>query len=645
MLLAVGLALAVLVGWNQLFPPPKQAPPAEKDEGSATAPSATSSQSTMSGVPRSQVATRLDGRRVEAASAEAAPEVLTLTYPNAVVSFSSKDGALTSWRLTDPKYLRSPTQGELVASRGILLTNFARSTFVIPPGANWKGEQLSPTVVRYSYRLDGIKVEKTFTVHPENYLVRLDVEVTASATAQQRLAITSYGFQDPKVKEGNGRDHTLAFVSSTYSGDELYVTPWKSLATTPRGATTFSWTGFDHPYLLVAMAPPEAARAEKFTSATGEAGGIQTDLLYPAVTLRADDPPLKTSLVTFLGPKYYDMLEGADKIAGYPTNFKYAVDLGWFKVIGRPMLSLLQFFHGLVGNWGIAIILLTVLVKIATLYWTTKSMRSMKAMAVLAPKVAALKDKYKDDNARLQQETMALYKHHGANPVAGCLPMFLQMPIWIALYRMLSSASELYLQPFVGGWIGDLTARDPFYILPVALTATMFLQNKLQPTTLDSAQQKMMMYGMPLMFGAMGLYFPSGLTLYMFTNTVLSALHSVYMNKFDKESLALAAKAEEAKAEVARAKAAAEAEAEAKAEKARPKKTALPKAVAKTRPTEAERAEATAEGAEAEERGSSDEAAVEGEASEEADAPAATRPKPKTKSAASGGKKKKKSGR
>lgn len=210
------------------------------------------------------------------------------------------------------------------------------------------------------------------------------------------------------------------------------------------------------------------------------------------------------------------------------------------------MLSLLQFFHGMVGNWGIAIILLTILVKLATLYWLTKSMRSMKSMAVLAPKMKALKEKYKDDSAKLQLETMALYKENGVNPVAGCLPMFLQMPVWIALYRMLSSASELYLQPFVGGWINDLTARDPYYVLPIALTVTMFLQSRLQPAAVDNAQQKMMMYGMPLMFGAMGLFFPSGLTLYMFTNTVLGALHSVYMNKFDKPSLAMAAKLKEA---------------------------------------------------------------------------------------------------
>jgi YidC/Oxa1 family membrane protein insertase len=125
--------------------------------------------------------------------------------------------------------------------------------------------------------------------------------------------------------------------------------------------------------------------------------------------------------------------------------------------------------------------------------------------------------------------------------VAGCLPILLQMPIWIALYRMLSNAGELFQQPFIPGWIDDLTATDPVYVLPALLVVTMFVQARLQPATADSRQQKFLQYGMPLMFGVMSFFFPSGLTIYIFTNTVLSALHSIYMNKFDKKSLVIAA--------------------------------------------------------------------------------------------------------
>jgi YidC/Oxa1 family membrane protein insertase len=541
LLLAVGLALLVMVAWNRFFspePPPKPTPAAE------TANSAVSSDGVApAAVQRSRVGTLVGGSS-PAAFAEQSEKKIHLTFKNVTATFSDRDAALVSWRLADSKYLHDPSLGEVIAQgRGLLLANFAQSTFVVPAGASWNGEQLSETQVRYTFRTDNLEVVKVFTIYPKSFLVMLSVQVKATADAQQQLAITSYGYQDPRVDPSESREHPRVFMSATLAGGEISSTPLKSIASAPRAVSDVRWTGFDHPYLLIAMAPnPKVPHVEKFTSATGAPGGIQTDLLFPRTILRANDPPITQEVVTYIGPKNYEELEGADKVAGFSTGFKETVDLGWFKIIGRPLLSLLTFLFGLVGNWGIAIVLLTVLVKAATLYWTTKSMRSMKAMAVLGPKMKELQAKYGADRAKLQQETMALYKHNGVNPLAGCLPIFLQMPIWIALYRMLSSASELYLQPFIGGWIEDLTSRDPFYVLPVVVTATMFLQSKLQPATGDNMQQKIMMYGMPLMFGAMGLFFPAGLTLYMFTNTVLGALHSVYMNKFDKPSLAMAAK-------------------------------------------------------------------------------------------------------
>ncbi len=166
--------------------------------------------------------------------------------------------------------------------------------------------------------------------------------------------------------------------------------------------------------------------------------------------------------------------------------------------------------------------MLTIIVKLATLYWTHKSMKSMKEMAKLRPQLDKLRDKYKDDRQKQQVETMNLFKAHGVNPLAGCLPMLLQMPIWFALYRALSVAAQLYQAPFL--WLTDLTAPDPYFILPVFMTATMLLQSRLTPTTATGMQQKMLTYGMPLMFGVMGFFFPAGLSLYISTNTVLTLL-------------------------------------------------------------------------------------------------------------------------
>ncbi len=222
------------------------------------------------------------------------------------------------------------------------------------------------------------------------------------------------------------------------------------------------------------------------------------------------------------------------------TKLSSAVDLGWFAIIARPMLSVLKFIQGWVVNWGVAIIILTIFIKLLTLYWTQKSMRSMKEMSKLKPELDKLREKHKDDKQRLNTEMMNLYKTHNISPLGGCLPMLLQMPVWFALYRTLGAAAELYRAPFVG-WIHDLTAPDPLHIIPVALTGLMFAQAKIAPAAVDSSQQKMMQYMMPAMFGVFSLVFPSGLAIYMFTNTLLGMSHQYYINRTDKKRAALVA--------------------------------------------------------------------------------------------------------
>ncbi|HEU4735132.1 MAG TPA: membrane protein insertase YidC [Kofleriaceae bacterium] len=591
LLVAVALALGVMLVWNTVFhkeePPPDSAKPGQTQPKPATpqvgvnAPSAT----TGSGTP---AATGSGSAPSESATPSAAKpaeelprppeEVLALPFPNVVAKFSSYCGGLVSWRLTDARYEHDATKGELLPVKaqmtmtdangkavpvpadqlvnlpecGAFDVNFASSSFVVPRHAVWKGEKLSSTEVRYTYAADALEIVKTFTVMPDKYLVRMALKITvrlpAGVEARQQLAVSVYSYQDPAVlKSGSSRVAPRAWSSSTMRGGEIVTTDVSGVLEWPRFEPAIQWTGFDHPYLLVGYAPHlgDGERVEKHTSAADGTHGVprgfmRTDLLYLPATFKAGDAALTKEVVAYLGPKNYDNLAQADTAAGFATGFDKVVDLGWFAFIGRPLLWLLLKFHDVVGNWGIAIILLTFLVKALTLYWTTKSMRSMKAMAALAPQMKILQAKYADDKQRQQAETMALYKQHGVNPVAGCLPILLQMPVWLALYRMLSNAGELYQQAFIPGWINDLTATDPYYVLPAILVVTMFVQARLQPASVDSTQQKFLQYGMPLMFGVMSFFFPAGLTLYIFTNTVLSALHSIYMNKFDKKSLGIA---------------------------------------------------------------------------------------------------------
>jgi YidC/Oxa1 family membrane protein insertase len=537
LIIAVALALGVLLLWQKLFP--------QKEEPKS--PVATASGSGGVIVGSSNKPTSLVGYDGEAPAATA--QVITLKFPDFAAEFTNIDGALSSWHLSDARYVGDLTKGQLVADQPDLALGFTKSsTFKLPKHAVWTGTQLDAHRVQYKLSTDALDITKTFEVVPDSYLVRLTVGITAKQPGKQRLALSTYQFQDPKhAGGGSSRIAPRVWNSSTMRDGVVVQSELKDVQEHPRFEPNVTWTGFEHPFLLVGFSPrpvQTGSIVEKHTYAD-DAGHMQTDLIYQEVDLKPGGGEFTREVVGYLGPKNYDDLNHANAVAGYLTGFHATVDLGWFGFLGKRLLWLLLKFQGVVGNWGVAIILLTVVVKLATLYWMTKSMRSMKAMAVLGPQIKVLNEKYKGDKSRLQVETMALYKQNGANPLSGCAPMFLQMPIWISLYRMLGSVGELYRQPFIPGWINDLTSADPYYILPVVLVVTMFAQARLTPQNPDPAQktqQKIMQYGMPLLFGGMAFVFPAGLTLYIFTNTCLSALHSIYMNKFDKKSLALTAK-------------------------------------------------------------------------------------------------------
>jgi YidC/Oxa1 family membrane protein insertase len=310
------------------------------------------------------------------------------------------------------------------------------------------------------------------------------------------------------------------------------------------------WTGINEQYFLVAavamgvdkaVCEIEAAHKEVLTAS----------LMYPEVVI----PPggsVTHQYRLFAGPKRLNFLEDIQGgVGGAEQNAKLdeSVDFGWLGFLCHPMLWLLKEFFGLVGNYGIAIVFLTIVIKLLLLPLTQKSMKSMKEMAKLKPMMDDLKKKYGDDKQRLNQEMMALYKSHKINPMGGCFPLLLQMPIWIALYRMLYSAVELYQTPFIPGWIDDMSFRDPYYIMPIVMGLSMFLQQKLSPTSADTQQAKMMLYAMPIFFTFIMLYLPSGLVLYIFVNSILSIAHQLIYNKMtDKTPPGAGAKTKEAQA-------------------------------------------------------------------------------------------------
>ena len=321
------------------------------------------------------------------------------------------------------------------------------------------------------------------------------------------------------------------------------------------------WMGIDSRYFLMAAAPVSGLPPQSEVRLTALANGVVMGRLRSA-SLTIDgagatcvpawyaqtwggspcrsDKDLRQQTIRYdlyTGPKEIDQL----KPAGH--GLSTAIDFGWFGVIAMPMLAVLKFAHSVTSSWPVAILLLTLMVK--ALLWpiTGKSMKSMRNMQKIKPELDKLRveleakakkqGKDKADPQELNQATFALYKKHNVNPLGGCLPLMLQMPIYIALYRTINASVDLYNQPLFG-WVTDLTQKDPYYVLPLVLGAVMFAQQKLTPQAGgDPMQQKMMLYFMPALFTMMMLQLPSGLTLYILTNTVLGIVQTMVYNRAD----------------------------------------------------------------------------------------------------------------
>ncbi len=249
----------------------------------------------------------------------------------------------------------------------------------------------------------------------------------------------------------------------------------------------------------------------------------ELSLQYPVLNGAQD---FEINFLAYVGPKSHALLHSID------SSLALVVDFGFFNWIGRQILWLLNAFYGLVGNWGLAVIGLTLLVRVLVLPLNIYSYKSMKVMQALQPEIKAMREKYKDDQQKQQQEMMALMKSNKANPLAGCMPVLLQFPIFIALYQVLGNSIELYQAPF-GLWIHDLSLKDPFYILPVLMGLTMFVQQKVTPNTMDPAQAKVLLF-MPLIFTFFMVSLPSGLTLYMLVGAVFSVAQQMYFLKQTK---------------------------------------------------------------------------------------------------------------
>ena len=364
--------------------------------------------------------------------------------------------------------------------------------------------------------VDGIRVTRKITFDADTYLL---TEKTFVGAADQTSRNVRMGFIVAATPfGGSSYDPTrLAWDSNGSFEEETSASTLAEQGILEQG--TFLWAGVMSNYFMNLTAPAE-------TQNLTLKGRVQGSVWRLALERPEQPTPaggeFSSTTNWWLGPKDKNLLVTA------PNDMISALHYGMFSIIARPLLVILDFFHSYAGNWGIAIILLVCLIRICFWPLSQKSYKSMNQMKKLQPMMEKLREKYKDDKQALNREVMQLYKTYKVNPAGGCLPILVQIPVFIGLYQALLNSIELRHAAFIDHipftdiiWLADLSAADPYYITPIVMGLTMFLQQRLTPAAGDPTQQKIMMF-MPIVFTAMFLNFPAGLVLYWLCNNILS---------------------------------------------------------------------------------------------------------------------------
>lgn len=362
----------------------------------------------------------------------------------------------------------------------------------------------------------GVKLTKTFTFRRGDYTIDLNHTVSNVGATPVSPSLYVQLVRDGSKPEGESRFYSTFTGPAVFTeGEHFQKLDFEKIE---KGKETHAtkadngWVALIQHYFVSAFIPPEKAPREIFTKK------VDTNLyavgsILPLGTIA---PGATTNMDTKLysGPQVSSILE---KVA---PGLELVKDYGWLTIVAKPIFWLMTQIHKILGNWGWTIIALTILIKLAFFPLSAASYRSMAKMKLVTPKMTAIRERFKGDPQKMNAAMMELYKTEKINPLGGCLPIVVQIPVFIALYWVLLASVEMRNAPWVG-WIHDLAAPDPFYILPVIMAASMFIQTKLNPTPPDPVQAKVMMF-MPIVFSVMFFFFPAGLVLYWVVNNILS---------------------------------------------------------------------------------------------------------------------------
>lgn len=537
LLLAIAISLAIMLGFQYLFPPPQavQTPPetqpAQSEQAAPEAPDA--------GTAAAPTAVAVD------------PEArdITVDTPLYTAVLSEQGGAIKSFLLKQYRRgikkdsgLMELAPSENPAERPLLFSADGGALTTLPrytaEGATrLQMEQGSGELKMTALLPNGLKIVRTMRFSADSYLI--PVSYTLTNTSDQPVPVTPALIWNSRPFPHVNSPNSYLFAGPTaYMDKELVEVKEKEMRKGPVVRTgDLSWAGYSDSYFLAAVMPEKAGPLALSVQDTGN--GSSRSLLVASRKDLQPETSLTCDYTLYLGPKKLTMLQEAGH------DLSHAVDYGWLTIIARPMLWLLNVFYFFTRNYGVAIILLTVLIKLAFWPITQKGMQSMKNMQKLQPKMVKLREKFKDDPAAMNREIMNLYRTYKVNPMGGCLPLLLQIPFFFALYRVLMQAIELRHAPFML-WINDLSMPDRLWIgfdipwlhglpvLTVLMGASMYIQQKMTPTPAADPTQVKIMQWLPIIFTFMFLNFASGLVLYWFVNNLLSMLQQHLINRSTK---------------------------------------------------------------------------------------------------------------
>ncbi|ELA7190580.1 membrane protein insertase YidC [Vibrio alginolyticus] len=415
-------------------------------------------------------------------------------------------------------------QSGLVGPQGIDLSSTNRPHYNVSADSFTMADGQDELRVPMTFTANGIEYTKTYIFKRGSYALNVEYDVVNNSGNNATFGM--YAHLRQNLMDDGGSITMPTYRGGAYSTEDTRYKKYSFDDMQDRNLSLNltdgqGWAAMIQHYFAAAWIPRNEPGTNLYTRVIGNLGDIGVRM--PNKTIATGDQA-KFEATLWVGPKLQD------EMAEVAPNLDLVVDYGWLWFIAKPLHMLLSFIQSFVGNWGVAIICLTFIVRGAMYPLTKAQYTSMAKMRMLQPKLQAMRERIGDDRQRMSQEMMELYKKEKVNPLGGCLPLILQMPIFIALYWALMESVELRHSPFFG-WIHDLSAQDPYYILPLLMGASMFLIQKMSPTTVTDPMQQKIMTFMPVMFTFFFLFFPSGLVLYWLVSNIVTLIQQTLIYK------------------------------------------------------------------------------------------------------------------